>query len=269
VSHLVGILNDTGDAMRKWLKELRTDERLRKGYVLILPGIEGYSLLNRRIAKGLIKAGVPFGIEIHDWTCRVLGLPMFFYNLRSRRLHEQQAKAIAKKIQDYQRTYPNRPVYLIGHSGGGGMCVLTLECLPEETSISGVVLLGAALSPGYSLRPALRHVDRKVWNFSSWGDCFFLGVFTAVFGTVDGRHSPCGGMVGFRCRQLEPEEREKYEELPFHPSYLRDINLAGHFGFTSPRFVCHRVAPLLLSSPTSAEALTDEMCARLSNVPAS
>lgn len=251
--------------MKKWLQDLQTEDRLQKGYVIILPGIEGYSPFNRNVAQGLLDAGVPYAIEIFDWTKRILFWPTFIYNLRSRRLHEQKSKEIAAKILDYQRTYPNRPVYLIGHSGGGGMCVLTLECLPRETTVSGIVLLGAALSPGYSLRPALQHVDRRIWSFCSWGDLFFLGIFTTTCGTVDGRHSPSAGMVGFQCQALEDEERVKFEEIPFQASYVRDGNLAGHFGFTSSRFVRKHVAPLLLSCPALTEVLTNEMSACLPN----
>jgi len=250
--------------MRKWLQELQTEDRMRQGYVLILPGIEGRSPFNRHVARGLAAAGVPFGIEIYDWTRRRFGCPSFLYNLRSRRLHAQQAQEITTKIVTYQQRHPHRPVFLIGHSGGGGMSILTLESLPEEVTVSGTILLGAALSPAYSLRPALQHVDRKIWSFSSMADCFFLGLFTTVCGTVDGSHSPSAGMTGFRCRDLTREEREKFEERPFRLEYFRDGNLAGHFGFTATRFVRKQIAPILLSCPTSAEALTDEFCSHLS-----
>jgi len=224
-------------------REFLSQHRQQRGYVIILPGIEGYSWLNRRIQRGLIEAEVPYAIEIYDWTHR---LPRVFHNLRSRKRHRIQSQAIAEKILAYQKSWPQRPVFLIGHSGGGGMALRTLEQLPLETTISGAILLGAAVSPGFDLRPALAHVDRKIWNMTSWADVFFLGLMTLAAGTLDGRHSLCAGMTGFRCGKLGPLESAKFEEMPYRCAYWRHGHLAGHFGFTAPSFVKHDVAPLLL-----------------------
>jgi hypothetical protein len=65
--------------VKAWLEP----ERLERGYVIVLPGIEGRSFLNRGIAAGLSDAGVPYGIEIYDWTDGPL---WGIYNLRSRKL---------------------------------------------------------------------------------------------------------------------------------------------------------------------------------------
>lgn len=218
-------------------------ERERCGYVLILPGIEGYSILNRRICKGLLNAGVPYAIEIYDWTYR---WPLALYNLRSRRLHEKQVRILQQKILSYQQRFPNRPVFLIGHSGGGAMTLRVLESLPEKKTIAGAVLLGAAISPRYDCRPALQHVDRRIWNITSYADFLFLGLMTGVAGTLDGYHSPCAGMMGFGPQDLSPVEADKLQELPYRWEYFWTGNLAGHFGYTAPRFVEKYVAPLLM-----------------------
>jgi len=220
-----------------------TSERLQRGYVIVLPGIEGYSWLNRRIRKGLLQAEVPYAIEIFDWTRHWI---LAFYSLRSRKWHARQSQRIQEKILAYQARYPNRPVFLIGHSGGGAMALQTLAELPEKTQICGAILLGAAMSPAYQVQAALRHVERKVWNFTSFADCLFLGLMTGVVGTFDGRHSVCSGMVGFRKLKLSPFEAALIEERPYQWSYLSTGNCAGHFGFTSPRFIAKYVAPLVL-----------------------
>ncbi|WP_437229195.1 alpha/beta fold hydrolase [Planctomicrobium sp. SH661] len=222
---------------------LMTDERLQRGYVIILPGIEGRSWLNRCIRRGLKDAGVPYAVEIHDWTCR---WPLALYNLRSRRLHNLQAKIIQDKLLSYRQRWPHRPVFLIGHSGGGAMALHILHGMPEKSSISGAVLLGAAISPAYDYRPALKHVERKIWNFTSLADVLFLGLLTAVAGTLDGRNSLSAGMVGFQKRELTLSEADKFQEMPYRLEYCRDRHLAGHFGFTAPRFVRNHVAPLLM-----------------------
>lgn len=218
-------------------------EREQRGYVIILPGIEGYSFLNRRIRNGLLRAGVPYSIEIYDWTLR---WPLALYNLRSRRLHESQVRILHEKILTYQQRFPNRPVFLIGHSGGGAMTLRVLESLPDKRTIAGAVLLGAAISPKYDCRPALQHVDRKIWNITSYADFLFLGMLTGIAGTLDGYHSLCAGMVGFGPQELSPIEAAKFQELPYRWEYFWTGNLAGHFGYTAPRFVERYVAPLLL-----------------------
>ena len=60
-----------------------------------------------------------------------------------------------RRIVDYRKSHPGRPIYLIGHSGGGALSVLTLERLPPGTTVTGAMLLNAALSPGYDLSAVL------------------------------------------------------------------------------------------------------------------
>src|SRR5260221_4327757 len=116
------------------LNDLRTPERLEKGLVLVLPGIEGQSLLNHGIARGLADGGVISAIEIFDWTTGVILL--FLYHLRGSRRHKAQAEKIARRVVEYQRNYPGRPVHLVGHSGGGAMAGLALEHLPAEVKVA-------------------------------------------------------------------------------------------------------------------------------------
>lgn len=236
-------------------RQFMTEERLRSGYVIVLPGIEGYSFLNRRIVKGLIQGGLPHAVEIHDWTCRWrIGLPMFLYNLRSRRLHDQEGAVIVDKIRRYQQDYPNRPVFLIGHSGGGGMTMVTLEQLPPEHTIDGAILLGGAISPTYDARKGLRRVTRGVWNLYSCGDFLFLGLMTIFAGTFDGRHSCCSGMLGFRSRDQTGAPDPKLFSIPFRREFLRFGNWGGHFGYTSPRFVQQFLLPLITTTNSSTSA---------------
>lgn len=223
-----------------------TEDRLNQGYVIILPGIEGYSYFNRSIARGLVAGGIPYAIEIYDWT---LGPLAFFYNLRGGKLHRQQIEAISRKIMNYQSAHPGNPVYLVGHSGGGAMALMTLASLPEEVHVSGAVVIGAAVSPGYDVCPALKHTTEGIWNISSWGDLIFLGAGTLVFGTIDGHHALCAGLGGFRRsvhRNVEQRELPPLREIPYRIEFCRLRNLGGHFGATSPRFVGKEIASWLL-----------------------
>lgn len=224
------------------MKALLEPERLEQGYVIVLPGIEGHSFLNRGIAYGLKDAGVPFGIEIYDWTDGPLWA---IYNLRSRKLHALQCERLREKILAYQRDYPGRPVYLIGHSGGAALSLLTAAGLPEGVNVTGIVLIVPAMSPTYSLEGAATHVERAIWNYRSYGDCVYLGALTTLFGTVDGRHVPAAGALGFK-KPLNP----KVTEIPFQMSMLRDWNTGGHLTCTNRTFVRKWIAPLVMPAST-------------------
>jgi alpha-beta hydrolase superfamily lysophospholipase len=216
--------------------------------VLVLPGIEGQSLLNHSIVRGLADAGVRSAIEIFDWTTGVILL--FLYHLRGSRRNKAQSEKIASRIVAYQREYPGRPVHLVGHSGGGAMAILALERLPADVKIASAILLLAGISPEYNLARALAHVEHGIFNFHSRFDMFFLGAGTVVAGTMDSQHSVSAGMVGFRRpAELDADERTLYEhrlrQIPFRASMIADFNFGGHMGVSNRVFVARHVAPLL------------------------
>ncbi len=225
-----------------------TPERLEQGYVIVLPGIEGKSFLNRKIVRGLVRADVPFGIEIHDWTYGLIG---YVVNLRSQRRHREQAEIIAEKIARYREKHSTQPVYLIGHSGGGAMTAFTLERLPVGLRATGGLMLVPALSANYDLVPALNQTERGLWNFSSWADAFMLGLGTMLLGTCDGKHQSSAGMTGFATSVHEScnhigEHQPRLREVPYRREMFHDRNFGGHFGPVSPKFVQHWLAPIVL-----------------------
>lgn len=233
---------------------LDTPERRERGRIVVLPGIEGHSRWNRSIVRGLVDAGADSSLTIHDWT---FGRWLSLYTLRASRRHQIQSELIASQLTDYRREHPQAPVWLIGHSGGGAMSVLTLERLAREHAIDGAILLGAALSPRYDLSHALDRTTRGIWNFSSWGDVFFLVAGTLLFGTIDGRHSISAGASGFRSfRQIDAtDNREsRVTEVPWTRQMLSCGNLAGHFGYVNRRFVRQWIAPIVLRSSEALDA---------------
>jgi pimeloyl-ACP methyl ester carboxylesterase len=226
-------------------------ERVERGYTIILPGVEGTSWFNISIARGLVDAGHDAAIEIYDWTtrCRL----MLFYHLMALERNREQARIIAEKIIAYQDRFPNRPVRLIGHSGGAAMAVLVLEALPEDRRVTQTVLLAGALSPDYDLSTALRRSELGITSFYSGGDFVYLGAGTLAFGTLDRQHTPSAGAIGFRIPEyLTPERRRWYEsrlhEEPYRLEMLRSFNFGGHIGPVNRRFVAEWVAPLLTAA---------------------
>lgn len=223
-------------------------ERLDNGLVLILPGIEGRSFLNISLMQGLLDGDVPYGMEIVDWTTGNKFLAV--YHLRSWKRNLRQAAQLAERITRYQQDYPGRPVWIIGHSGGTGITMLTLAALPDGTRITGVVLLASALSRGFDLTPGYEKTERGVWSYHSWNDWFFVGLGTTLFGTMDGWHMPGAGLIGFRT----PSEPRPLVQIGYHPRMIRQFNLGGHFGCVHRVWVEEHLAPILLQPPQSTRA---------------
>ncbi len=228
----------------EWL----SPERAARGYTIILPGVEGTSWYNISVAHGLVKGGHEAAIEIHDWTTG--RWPMFVYHLMALERNKAQAQIIADKIVQYQDHYPDRPVTLIGHSGGAAMAVLVLEALPDDRKITQAVLLAAALSPDYDLSTPLARTERGITNFYSAGDVLYLMAGTLALGTLDRQHSVSAGAIGFHTPDnLTSDERVRYElklhQEGYRPEMLWSLNLGGHMGPTGRKFVAEWVAPRL------------------------
>ena len=198
-------------------------ERYEKGLVVVLPGIEGRSMFNDAITGGLHKAGVPYALELHDWTSGVF--LAFLPHLVSYDLNRHSARGIADRLARYAKEHPGRPIWLVGQSGGGGVAAFVLEELPKGVDVAGAVLLAPALGPDYNLAPAMRHCRTALYNYYSPGDVLFLGLGTTVFGTIDRAHGSAAGRVGFHLPSgLTPEEQGLYS------SRLVQVNCsAGHF----------------------------------------
>jgi pimeloyl-ACP methyl ester carboxylesterase len=226
-----------------WIRRLEP-ERLDKGLVLVLTGIEGRSFLNVGLMRGLLDAGVGSALDIIDWTTgnRLL----FLLHLRGWRRNRRIAQQLAARIVAYQDQHPGRPVWLVGHSGGGGMALLIAESLPEGRRVTGIVMLATAVSPRFDLRPALAHVEKAIWSHFSWLDCFFLEFGTTLFGCFDGRHGFAAGAIGFHgASSDEATAAGRLIQVRWNWRMLGQFNIGEHFGCVHRVFVAEGVAPLI------------------------
>jgi pimeloyl-ACP methyl ester carboxylesterase len=235
------------------LDHLRTPERLEKGLVVILPGIEGRSILNESLARGLADGGVECGIEIFEWGTPIPG--GLLINLADYERNKVIAQRLNNRLISYRSQHPHAPLHVVGHSGGGGLAIMAVERLPEQTQVSTVVLLAPAISPHYDLRGALRRTTFGIFNYYSELDAVFLLAGTTVAGTIDRRHGQSAGAVGFQKPADDSTEAAALYRKLHQVPYSADMRLAGHFGghtdWTHPTFVKAYLAPLIteLSGP--------------------
>lgn len=229
-------------------KTAQVASRYDQGVVYILPGIEGPSPLNSSLAVGLDNANIKPAIEIFDWTTGVPG--NFLWNLSDLERNRREASRLARRILAYRDRHPGGQISLIGHSGGGGIALLTLEALPPESIVDNVVLLAPAVSPRYDLRKALRRAKHGIYHLYSPFDVGLLGLGTTLFGTVDRDHGPSAGAVGFeKPSRLSDEEWAAIKPRLHQIEWSADLVTFGaggdHAGWSTVWFAEKYLAPLI------------------------
>lgn len=221
--------------------------RLGHGLVFCLDGVGGYNWGPRWLREGLSEGDVPCAIYIFDWGHGPAG--MFLADLLDEAGNRRRAAELARLVENYQKYYPGRPVYLIGHSGGAGIVVFALEEMRPETQVDGVFLLAPAVAPDRNLAPALRHVKRHCFATCSAADFALMGMGTGTFGTMDRKHTAAAGLVGFRAPEgLSDEDRRQYRKLRqahWEAGLVAKGHLGGHMGWSSTPFSREFIAPIL------------------------
>jgi len=216
--------------------------RSAEGVVIILPGIEGEGAANHNIRKGLDQADVPYSLAIYRWGFPVPGIGLIV-NQTNTAGNRGAGKKLAGRIVEYQQKHPGRPVFLIGHSAGGGVAVFTLEALgkmPKARPVTGVFLLSASISANYPLAGALRMTKQGLVNVYNPDDTALLGTGTAIFGNVDGGRGDSAGRTGFHGSHPKLYQRKITSA---------SVGVAGdpHFLATNAHLISRLAPPWLLS----------------------
>jgi hypothetical protein len=232
-----------------------TPERLDAGLVVSLDGVGGYNWLPRWLRRGLCAGGVPAAIVIYNWSLGPLG--MWATDLFVSRRNRDRAAFLADRIAAYRARWPGRPVTLIGHSAGGGIAAWTLEALGAACPVDRAMLLAPALSPAYNLAAALEGVRKRLYVTYSHLDVALMGLGTSLLGTIDRRHGPSAGLVGFRLPQgLTDDQRAAYakvRQLKWRPRSILDGHWGDHTGCTTPTYARRVLAPIVLGRSDPGE----------------
>ena len=229
-------------------KEYVTPHRLERGLVIILPGIEGEGGYTYDVRAGLLRSAVDMAMPIHSWG-RPIPLAGPLINQMDVIGNRIAARRIAQMVTDYQDSHPDRPVYIIGHSGGGGVAVFAAEALPDDRKLEGLILLSASISKTYNLTKALSRCRCGIMNFYSGQDVGLLGVGTTLFGNVDGIRGPSAGLTGFDKKPVGLYEIAWREEMA-QTGYT-----GGHLSSGQEKFIAAYVAPFVLSEQWNIELL--------------
>lgn len=229
-----------------WGDKFMTEDRKDNGLVIILPGIEGKSELNQDIRRGLLMAGIGDAMPIYRWG-RPIPLAGILLNQVDFIGNHIEGAKISNMIVEYQDSHPDRPVYLVGHSGGGGIAVFAAESLPEGHKVNGVILLSASISNSYDLTKALEHTSGGIVNFYNPSDLGLLGIGTTVMGNVDGARGPAAGLNGFEAPGDSEAQRQAYGTRLFQVQIDSIAEDSPHAASTRSDFVTQYVAPWIQS----------------------
>jgi pimeloyl-ACP methyl ester carboxylesterase len=222
-----------------------TPEQLNNGLIWMFPGIEGgeWSLAGAR--KAFRDAGVQSAIQTHEWN-----YPFgWLLNLIDYQANLKTAQEDARQIIQYRRAYPDRPIDLVGYSGGAGVALMVVEALPEDIKVRNVLLVHGAVSPDYNLTEALKRIDGKIINYYSPWDWFILGVGTRLFGTMERVKTDSAGKVGLNPETaiFDPELRPKLIQHRWTKEMFPTGHYGGHFPILSYGWNKNFVAPYLLT----------------------
>jgi pimeloyl-ACP methyl ester carboxylesterase len=212
-------------------------------YLLHLPGIGGHMRIDDNLLRGLQKGSAADELELYDWT----GADRGMISLGNVKRHEQQSQLIADALAQRIREHPRERIILTGHSAGAGIAVFALEKLPDDLKIDTLVLMQPALSPGYDLSKALRHVRGRAYAFYSPLD-LVLSQGTKLMGTVDRVQTEAAGCVGFVVpppKALEPKQYGKLTQFAYQDSWTRFDDIGDHIGPMTAPFAREMIAPLI------------------------
>jgi alpha-beta hydrolase superfamily lysophospholipase len=235
-----------------------------KPYLLHLPGITGGFWMHDRYCAALNAGGFDAETGIYDWT----GSRFAIAALTQRERNLKEAEKVAAILTKRYRAESDRPLYLSCESGGAGVAVWALERLPDDVYVDAVVLVSPALSAGYDLTPALRHVRRKMLVFPSKADGMVLGFGTMFFGTMDRQHDKSAGLDGFAPpASADAAQYAKLEQFHYRGKmFFAYGNGGGHAWAMYPRFASAWLAPRLIDLAREGDvAPTTRPSARLAS----
>ena len=224
-----------------------TAQQLQQGLVFMFPGIEGGYWSMGPARRALRDSNFDGAILTHKWDHSFSPLG----NLTDYQANRRAARRVASEISSYHRQFPNQKIDLLGYSGGGGLAVMVAEELPPDVRLRNLALVHSAVSCNYDLTAAISHIDGRLINFHSDKDWLILGLGTTIFGTIDRKNDPSAGKNGFNITAAvpQPDQRDKFIEVPWHLNQLKKGRWGGHFGIHFYEFNKNFVIPQLLQEP--------------------
>ncbi len=118
-----------------------------------------------------------------------------------------------------------------------------------------MIFIAPALSPRFDLTAALRHVNGKLYVFSSRFDTIVLFTGTRIFGTIDGVQTEAAGFSGFiEPKGADPLMYQKIIPRAYQTDWAKYGDFGDHIGAMQRNFSAAMIAPLIVPAPTTQTA---------------
>src|SRR5438876_234836 len=203
-------LGPTGRAKTPARPVVSTDAQSRPGVVIVVCGIGGIDFVALSSQWALPRVGVRHEIREFSWTH---GKGRLLRDLQDTQHCLRKADELAEEVRKIKAQDRDRPVYLVGKSGGTGIILAAAEQLPPQT-LERIVLLAPAVAPSYDLRRALGATKYQIVSFYSPYDQLVLNWGTSQFGTIDRYYGASAGLRGFVVPTgFRAEDRALYDRL--------------------------------------------------------
>ncbi len=220
------------------------------GVVYYLDGAGGGGTVSNwegGLKVGLTQAGYKGPLSMFPWET---GFGVLADQDAADNYKRRKASELAKEIVSFRAGHPSAPIHLVGLSAGTAVAVFTLEALPSNVKVEGVILLGASISNNYDLTQALSHVRNHLYVFTSERDAV-LGFLVPMAGTADRTDAPSAGLDGFILPAgATPATRSLYltkvMRIAWRTQFERDGDWGGHTDAVHPAFVRDYISPLII-----------------------
>jgi pimeloyl-ACP methyl ester carboxylesterase len=215
------------------------------GVVFVANGSGDFHTVTDNLAEVVSQACVPVEIQTFTWSH---GYGRYVYDHVHHANQVERGRCLTAQIMAYHQAFPERRIFLMGHSAGCAVVLAAAESLPPD-SIDRVILLAPSVSQEYDLRMALRAARYGIDSFNSGHDYWILGLGMRIFGTADGRGRAAAGHSGFVPIVACPADAALYSKLrqhPWDPVVQWSGHSGGHYGSNQVGFLRAYVLPLLV-----------------------
>ncbi len=184
-----------------------------QGVVFTADGAGDFGGTSAAFREAVREQGLPLTVETVEWSHGYMRIVSDQIDCQHA---GEEGRQLAGRVASCRSAFPNRQVYLVGHSAGTAVVLAATEALPPG-SVDRIVLLAPSVSADYDLRPALRCARDGVDVFSSRRDWWYLGLGVSLVGSADRYWRGAAGRSGFQPRVETPEDAALYARLRQHP----------------------------------------------------
>ena len=227
------------------------DGRMEDGYIVYFDGAGGGTAQKNwaeGVKEGILQAGYTGAGEMFSWET---GDGLKADQVASVKYKRSKGLGAARHIEKYVADYPGKPLQILGFSAGTAVGIFAVEALAPDTKIDNVVLLGASISHDYDLTETLKHLNGKLYIFTTTHDKM-VGVLMKFTGTSDRKkHDEGADIHGFVLPPNASEETrklyaEKIVTIPWNKKMKESGDRGHHFDNIKMEFIRDYVGPLLV-----------------------